>query len=50
VIDGAADNPISRSVKIADLKDNIQMARLCGLDDSKYQKALNRVLMGRLSP
>ena len=46
----AADNPISRSVKIADLKDNIQMARLCGLDDSKYQKALNRVLIGRLSP
>jgi (p)ppGpp synthase/HD superfamily hydrolase len=46
----AADNPISRSVKLADLKDNIQMARLCGLDDSKYQKALNRVLMGRLSP
>lgn len=42
----AADNPISRSVKIADLKDNIQMARLC----SKYQKALNRVLIGRLSP
>jgi hypothetical protein len=37
-------------VKIADLKDNIQMARLCGLDDSKYQKALNRVLIGRLSP
>jgi hypothetical protein len=46
----AADNPISRSVKMADLKDNIQMAQLCGLDDSKYQKALNRVLIGRLSP
>ena len=46
----AADNPISRAVKMADLKDNIQMARRCGLDDSKYRKALNRVLIGRLSP
>lgn len=46
----AADNPISRAVKMADLKDNIQMARRRGLDDSKYRKALNRVLIGRLSP
>jgi (p)ppGpp synthase/HD superfamily hydrolase len=46
----AAANPISRTVKMADLRDNIQMARLCGLDDSKYRNALNRVLIGRLSP
>jgi hypothetical protein len=46
----AAENPISRAVKMADLKDNIQMARRCGLDDSKYQKALNRLRIGRLSP
>jgi (p)ppGpp synthase/HD superfamily hydrolase len=46
----AADNPISRAVKLADLKDNIQMAQHCGLDDSKYRKALNRVIIGRLSP
>jgi (p)ppGpp synthase/HD superfamily hydrolase len=46
----AAANPISRAVKLADLRDNIEMARLCGLDDSKYRNALNRVLIGRLSP
>jgi hypothetical protein len=46
----AAANPMSRPVKIADLRDNIEMARLCGLDDSKYRTALNRVLIGRLSP
>jgi (p)ppGpp synthase/HD superfamily hydrolase len=46
----AAANPISRAVKMADLRDNIQMAKLCGLDDSKYRNALNRVLVGRLSP
>jgi (p)ppGpp synthase/HD superfamily hydrolase len=46
----AAANPISRAVKMADLRDNIQMAQVCGLDDSKYRNALNRVLIGRLSP
>jgi (p)ppGpp synthase/HD superfamily hydrolase len=46
----AAANPMSRPVKIADLRDNIEMARLSGMDDSKYRNALNRVLIGRLSP
>jgi (p)ppGpp synthase/HD superfamily hydrolase len=46
----AAANPISRAVKMADLRDNIEMARLCGLDDSKYRAALNRILIGTLSP
>jgi (p)ppGpp synthase/HD superfamily hydrolase len=50
LVSRAAANPISRTVKMADLRDNIQMARLCGLDDSKYRNALNRVLIGRLSP
>jgi hypothetical protein len=39
----AAANPTSRAVKIADLKDNIRMARLYGLDDSKYREALERI-------
>ena len=39
----AAANPTSRAVKIADLNDNIRMARLHGLDDSKYRKALERI-------
>ena len=39
----AVAHPISRAVKVADLKDNIDMARRSGLDDSKYQKALDRV-------
>jgi (p)ppGpp synthase/HD superfamily hydrolase len=46
----AANNPLSKAVKLADLRDNIEMARICGLDDSKYRNALNRVLIGRLSP
>ena len=43
LVSRAAVNPISRAVKVADLNDNIQMARFCGLDDSKYRKALDRV-------
>src|SRR5262245_12959739 len=39
----AAAHPLSRAVKIADLKDNIRMARSWGLDDNKYRKALERV-------
>lgn len=50
LVSRAAANPISRAVKMADLRDNIQMAQVCGLDDSKYRNALNRVLIGRLSP
>ena len=50
LVSRAAANPIGRAVKMADLRDNIQMAQLCGLDDSKYRNALNRVLIGRLSP
>jgi (p)ppGpp synthase/HD superfamily hydrolase len=46
----AAANRISRPVKIADLRDNIEMARLCGSDDAKYRTALDRVLIGRLTP
>ena len=38
----AVADPISRAVKVA-LEDNIDMARRSGLDDSKYQKALDRV-------
>jgi hypothetical protein len=37
----AAANP--GAVNIADLNDNIRMARLYGLDDSKYRKALERI-------
>jgi (p)ppGpp synthase/HD superfamily hydrolase len=43
LVSRAAANPISRAVKMADLRDNIQMAQVCGLDDSKYRNALNRV-------
>jgi (p)ppGpp synthase/HD superfamily hydrolase len=50
LVSRGAANPIGRAVKMADLRDNIQMAQLCGLDDSKYRNALNRVLIGRLSP
>ncbi len=36
----AAANPTSRAVKLADLKDNIHMAQMAGLEDSKYRRAL----------
>ena len=39
----AAANPTSRAVKVADLKDNIHMSHMAGLDDSKYRKAIELV-------
>jgi (p)ppGpp synthase/HD superfamily hydrolase len=39
----AAANPTSRAVKLADLKDNIHMAHIAGLDDSKYRKAIELI-------
>ncbi len=41
----AAANPTSRAVKLADLSDNIHMARTTGLYDSKYRNAIE--LIGR---
>ena len=42
----AIANPTSRAVKVADLNDNIHMAHIAGLDDSKYRSAIE--LIGRL--
>jgi len=39
----AAANPTSKTVKIADLKDNIHMSLSAGLDDAKYRKAIELV-------
>jgi (p)ppGpp synthase/HD superfamily hydrolase len=39
----AAANPTSRPVKLADLKDNIHMAQIAGLDDSKYRNAIDLI-------
>jgi (p)ppGpp synthase/HD superfamily hydrolase len=39
----AAANPASSAVKLADLKDNIHMSRIAGLDDSKYRRAIELV-------
>jgi (p)ppGpp synthase/HD superfamily hydrolase len=39
----AAANPTSKAVKLADLRDNIHMSRLAGLDDSKYRRAIELV-------
>jgi (p)ppGpp synthase/HD superfamily hydrolase len=41
----AAANPTSRAVKLADLKDDIHMAHMAGLDDSRYRSALE--IIGR---
>jgi hypothetical protein len=40
----AGSNPTSRAVKLADLKDNIQMAHIAGIDDSKYRKAIDQLM------
>jgi hypothetical protein len=34
----------SRTVKLADLKDNIQIAHIAGIEDSKYRKALDQLM------
>ena len=39
----AAANPTSRAVKLADLNDNIHMAHIAGIDDSKYRRALELI-------
>jgi len=39
----AAANPIGRTVKLADLRDNFQMAKIAGLETDKYQHAIEMI-------